>query len=324
MNLLIILILVLGSELLLRQVFGFGRPLLYRSDPHMGYRVAPSQNIQRFGNRIRINQFSMRNDPITPERSPQTLRILMLGDSLVNGMVWTDQDQTLTALVQQKLAASDQIPTAIVAQGEIPQSIEVLNVAAGSWAPRNELAYLREFGTFESQLLILVINTDDFFGAPPRPEVVGQDPAYPDRYPLCAWAEFLEQFWRRLPLPSALKPKRSKLVPLPPEKDVVGINLKAIDDIYTLTQTTNTQFLLILSPLRRELDQQGGSRDYEKKARQRLQHWVNDRQISYLDLLPSFNAHPNPLDLYSDHIHLSLLGNQWVAETIVRELGNRE
>ena len=123
MNLLIILILVLGSELLLRQVFGFGRPLLYRSDPHMGYRVAPNQNIRRFGNRVRINQFSMRNDPITPERSPQTLRILMLGDSLVNGMVWTDQDQTLTALVQQKLAASDQIP-AIVAQGDIPSLLK--------------------------------------------------------------------------------------------------------------------------------------------------------------------------------------------------------
>jgi hypothetical protein len=109
----------------------------------MGYRVAPNQNIRRFGNRVRINQFSMRNDPITPERSPQTLRILMLGDSLVNGMVWTDQDQTLTALVQQKLTESDQISTAIGVNGSVPQHIEVLNVAAGSWAPRNELAYLR-------------------------------------------------------------------------------------------------------------------------------------------------------------------------------------
>ena len=319
MTLLIILILVLGSEFFLRQVFGFGRPLLYRSDPHMGYRVAPNQNIRRFGNRVRINQFSMRNDPITPERSPQTLRILMLGDSLVNGMVWTDQDQTLTALVQQKLTESNHISGV---NEPVPQRIEVLNVAAGSWAPRNELAYLREFGTFEAQLLILVINTDDFFGAPPRPEVVGQDPAYPDRYPLCAWVEFLEQFWRRLPLPSTLGLKRSKLIPLPPEKDVLDINLKAIDDIYTLTQTTDTQFLLILSPLRRELDMEGGSRDYEKKARQRLQDWVNAHQISFLDLLTDFNAHPSPLDLYSDHIHLSLQGNQWVAEAIVGEIEN--
>jgi len=304
----IVLLLFLGSELLLRQVFGLGRPLLYRSDPHMGYRVAPNQNLRRFGNRIYINEFSMRNEPITPQRSPQTLRILMLGDSLVNGMVWTDQSQTLTAFLHQEL-------TEIT-----PKMIEVLNVAAGSWAPRNELAYLQEFGTFESQCLILVINTDDFFGAPPRPEVVGQDPAYPDRYPPGAWAEVFQQIWRRFPLTAHHQLNQLKRLSPPPEKDVVGINLKAIEDIYSLTHGANAKFFLVLSPLRRELDREGGSRDYEKKARQRLQEWVTQHQIPLLDLLPSFNAHPNPLSLFSDHIHLSFQGNQWVAEAIVQQI----
>lgn len=311
----IVLALVVGSELFLKQVLGLGRPLLYRSDPHMGYRVAPNQNIRRLGNRIRINEFSMRNDPITPERSADTLRILMLGDSLVNGMVWTDQEKTLTALVHQKLENS---PQNSQSDRLIHDRIEVLNVAAGSWGPRNELAYLKQFGTFQSQILILVINTDDFFGAPPRPEVVGQHPAYPDRYPPGAWAEVFQQVWRQFPLTARMARNRAK--PVPQEKDIVGINLKAIEEIYALTQRENAEFFLILSPLRRELDREGGSRDYEKKARQRLQDWVTQQHISFLDLLPGFNAHPNPLNLFSDHIHLSLQGNQWVAEAIVRHL----
>ncbi|MGA1132998.1 MAG: SGNH/GDSL hydrolase family protein [Prochlorotrichaceae cyanobacterium] len=311
---------LLGSEFLLQQVFGLGRPLLYRADPHTGYRVAPNQKLRRFGNRIQINQFSMRNAPISPTRSAETLRILMLGDSLVNGMVWTDQTQTLTALVQsnleQKVAAD---PEAIV-----PHEIEVLNVAAGSWGPRNELAYLQQFGTFQSQILILVLNTDDFFGAPPRPEVVGHNPNYPDRNPPGAWAEVLQQLWRRLPLPAAWRSswglQPAPLPPLPEEKDVIGINLKAIDAIYTLTQAEGMQFFVVLSPLRRELEQEGGSRDYEKTLRQRFQDWADQHQVAVLDLLPLFNAHPRPLTLFSDHIHLSSVGNQEVAAAIVQRL----
>jgi hypothetical protein len=281
--------------------------LLYQADLHTGYRVAPNQVTQRFGNHIRINEFSMRNDPITPHRPPQTLRVLMLGDSLVNGMVWTDQGQTLTAWLARGLDQQ-------VLPHRPETQVEVLNVAAGSWGPRNELGYLQTWGGFESQVLILVLNTDDFFGGPLRPEVVGRDPNYPDRYPVAALAEVTDQLWRRLPFS-----KPPAVPPLPPEQDVVGINLKAIADIHHFSQRQGMGFMVVLSPLTRELAVQGGSRNYEKKARQRLQDWVASQGVVYLDLLPLMNDHPQPLTLFSDHIHLSVAGNQWVSQAILRE-----
>ena len=305
----IFILLVIGLEFTLKGVFGLGRPLLYVADPHIGYRVAPNQNLRRFGNRIRINQFSMRNDPITPERSPQTLRLLMVGDSLVNGVLWTDQDQILTALVQREAEKL------LLPQFPALKTIEVLNVSAGSWGPRNQLAYLHQFGCFQSQALILVLNTDDFFSRLPNPEIVGKNPNYPDRNPPLALAELGQQFWRRIPAKFKFGFAPPVQYSPPPEKDILSINLKTIAAIAEFAQQEGCSFFLVLSPLRRELN--GGARDYEETARQKLKSWTEEAHIPYLDLRPIFDAYSDPISLYDDHIHLSLIGNQKVSQAIV-------
>ena len=306
-----LLILLIGLEYGLKSIFGLGRPMLYVADPTMGYRVAPNQITRRFGNRIRINEFSMRNDPITPERSPQTLRLLMLGDSLVNGVLWTDQSEILTAHVQR-----DTVISLLPRFPEMNQ-IEVLNVSAGSWGPRNQLAYLHQFGCFQSQAVILVLNTDDFFGQLPTPEAVGHDPNYPDRYPPSALVELLQQVWRRIPGKAKLGfPPPARPTP-PPERNIVEINLKTIALIAEFSRQEKAQFFLVLSPLKRELTRQGGSRDYEQTARNKLQAWTAEADVPYLDLLPLFNLQSDPMALYDDHIHLSQQGNQIVSKAIV-------
>jgi hypothetical protein len=72
-------------EVVLRMQFGLGTPPLYVADARTGYRLAPNQSLRRRGNRIDINQYSMRGDPIDSQRQPDTFRILLLGDSIVNG-----------------------------------------------------------------------------------------------------------------------------------------------------------------------------------------------------------------------------------------------
>ncbi|MEO0885976.1 MAG: SGNH/GDSL hydrolase family protein, partial [Cyanobacteria bacterium J06648_10] len=101
--------------------------------------------------------------------------------------------------------------------------------------------------------------------------------------------------------------------------DRVGKNLTAINGIYqTVSHDLNTDsahnsFVLILSPLKRELP---GPRDYELVARKRLQDWATENDIVYRDLLPTFQQHPAPDTLYRDHIHLSPAGNQLVSDII--------
>lgn len=284
-------------ELTLRIVFGFGDSLLYIADPDIGYLLAPNQSVKRFGNHIEINEYSMRSPQFAPKPDVGTERILMIGDSIINGGWWTDQKDTVSELIRR---SSDRL--------------EVLNASANSWSPRNELAYLQRFGTFHAAVIVLVINTDDLFGTPPTSLAVGRDRNYPDCKPISAIVEVLDRYFLPAPeLPAELKKIQSE------GGDRVGINLKAIRQIHDLANQNQAKFVLAMTPLLREIT--SGSRDYEIIARQRLIEMTQAENIKYIDFLTVFKMESvDPPTLYRDHIHLNGAGNQilsrWIQKSI--------
>ncbi|XPM55949.2 MAG: SGNH/GDSL hydrolase family protein [Leptolyngbya sp. IPPAS B-1204] len=297
---------LLATGLLLElglRILGFGNPLIYIADPQIGYLLAPNQQTRRFGKHIAINQYSMRSPNITATRPQETLRVLLLGDSIVNGGWWTDQSQTISALLQQQLQ-SQSLPN---------RQVEVLNASANSWAPRNQLAYLQRFGSFEAQMIVLVINTDDLFAAAPTSVVVGRDRNYPERKPVLGLIEVLQRY--------LLKPKPiPELATVQAEAgDRVGANLAAIQQIQQFAEKQNAKFMLLMTPLLREVELPG-SRDYEQKARQRLQAFAQTNRIPLIDCLPLFNSLKQPETIYRDHIHLNPSGNQRVSTLILQQI----
>lgn len=294
--LMIVLSLGGGLELGLRLILGLGNPLLYLADDQMGYRLAPNQQTRRFGNRIFINQYSMRSNPIAEQPAPDTRRILLLGDSVANGGWWTDQTNTISEMLSQDLRS--------IVEG---QSVEILNASANSWGPRNELAYLQRFGSFGAQTVVVLINTDDLFAQAPSPWAVGHDRNYPNRKPALALVELLDRYRRASASESPPKPKE--------EGDRVSLNLDAIQMMCEITQQTNARFLLAMTPLLREIGHPG-SRDYEIVVRQRLLNFTQVHQIPYLDFLPIFQSVSQPETLYRDHIHLSPEGNRLVSHSL--------
>lgn len=298
---------MLGLEVSLRLLFGFGNPLTYIADKEIGYLLAPNQRTRRVGNRIAINAYSMRSPTLTVERPASMLRVLLLGDSVANGAWWTDQDQTISALI-----ASQLNPLASLS-GQMPfERVEVLNASANSWGPRNELAYLRRFGPFNAQAVVLLINTDDLFAPAPTSVPVGRDRNYPSQKPLLALSEALSRLLPYQPPPEMAAVNAQG-------GDRVGANLEAIRQIQTLVNAADAQFLLAMTPLLREIGEPG-PRDYERNARDRLSELRKNQQIPYVDFLPVFNALETPATLYRDHIHLSIQGNQTVSEAIARSL----
>nr|WP_242032908.1 SGNH/GDSL hydrolase family protein [Oscillatoria sp. FACHB-1406] len=278
-------------------IWGFGNPPLYIADEKIGYLLAPNQRLRRMGNRIEINEYSMRSPSVARERPEGTLRVLLLGDSVANGGWWTDRAQTISYLMQEQLQ-----------QGG--QTVEVLNASANSWSPRNELAYVRRFGLFGAQVVVLLINTDDLFGTKPSSLQVGRDRNYPDRKPPLALVEaYTKYFVKQKPIPGLAEIHKE-------EGDRVGINLEAIGNLNEIARANNSQLILAMTPLLREIGKPG-PRDYELTARERVKQFVNKRDIFYLDFLVDFNAHSDPKTLYRDHIHLSPLGNEKVRDRVV-------
>ena len=299
-----LLCLGLGLELLLRWGFGFGNPPLYVTDEQTGYRLAPNQTIRRFGNRILVNQYSMRGQSITESPASDTLRVLLLGDSIANGGWWTDQQNVLSVLIEQTLADNLSLPY---------KTVEVLNASANSWGPRNELGYLKAFGHFDATVVVLLINTDDLFATAPTSVQVGRDRSYPDRKPPLALVEVYNRlFVKPQPIPELEVVQQEG-------GDRVGNNLEAIRQVQVLTQTSQSHLLLAMTPLKREV-QPPGPRDYELVARQRVDDFTAELTIPYVDFLAAFQNHTDVDTLYRDHIHLSQSGNTLVSDEIAQKI----
>ncbi|MCW6037993.1 SGNH/GDSL hydrolase family protein [Spirulina subsalsa FACHB-351] len=295
-------ILLGGLEVTLRVLFGFGDPLVYIPDEEIGYLLAPNQRVKRMGNRVEINQFSMRGQGIEKDCPMGGKRVLLLGDSVANGGWWTDQEQIISRCLEGELGEK---------LGGIP--VQVLNASANSWGPRNELAYVQRFGLFGARVVVVLINTDDLFGVAPSPVLVGRDRNYPDRKPLSA----LTEVYSRYLTPARPVPQWEAHQKEPGDR--VGFNLAALEGIYAIAQAQNAHLIIALTPLLRELDPTG-PKDYEIIARNRLQSFTEAHPLTYIDFLPLFAQHSQPEALYRDHIHLSPRGNQEVSQTLIPPL----
>lgn len=302
-------------EVLLRVLLGFGNPLIYIPDAECGYLLAPNQKVRRLGNRIEINEYSMRTGSIAPLPVPETLRVLLLGDSVANGGWWTHQTDIISEIMARQLRLQvHNLTSDTQLDSKVKYSdCEVLNASANSWGPRNQLAYAKQFGLFGAKVLVLLLNTDDLFASVPSAGIVGRDRSYPDRKPPLAIVDLLSRYL----LPTV--PVSSSTAPTPETGDLVGRNLEAIRQIQIICVSANVKFLLSLTPKRHEFGEPG-LRDWEVKARVRLAELVKTEKITYIDFLPIFNSVAELPKLYRDSIHLNPQGNQLVSQTICRQI----
>ncbi len=178
-----LIVLLVISEIMLRIIWGFGAPLLSVPDADIDYYFRPDQKCVRFGNRVVYNNKSMRMDYDIKDADRNCIdRIIVCGDSVINGGTLTDQKDVATNIVQSRY------PTNVV---------QVLNVSAGSWGPGNILAYLKKFGGFDATGIIIEVDSHDLWEDDPRVSggsIVGRDLAFPGEKPICAIHELLTRY----------------------------------------------------------------------------------------------------------------------------------
>lgn len=126
-------------------MIGFGSPLLFEASKTFEYRNKPNQKLYKFGNTIVTNSFGMRSE----EPSPNKVKILKIGDSIINGGSQTDQEELSSTLLSKWLSKS------------CSSDVQVLNISAGSWGPDNAYNYLAEYGTFDAKFAVVVFSSHD-------------------------------------------------------------------------------------------------------------------------------------------------------------------
>lgn len=179
----------IASELFLKFVLGLSNPPLFISHPMIGYCYAPNQNLLRWQNRIYYNDYHQRSENLNPHSD---YRILMLGDSILNGGTLCDQQQTISEKWEQLLnqKKADNKSSNVSNQNEL---FEVLNASAASWGIPNEWAYLQSFGTFKADCVVLVLGTSDLIQEKSTAEVLGSR-NYPTENFYTAWGELLSRY----------------------------------------------------------------------------------------------------------------------------------
>lgn len=296
------------AELTLRLAFGLGNPVLSQADPDTGYRFQPNQKIFRFGKHIQYNQYSQRSEPITLAKSPGKLRILMTGDSVLNGGNPTDQSQTITELFEAKLSAAG-------------HPAEVLNASAGSWGIGNEFAYLRKFGTFNANAVILQIGNHDLTQPTSTSEVVGHHPAFPDHPPLLA----MQEAWTRYAWPELANRLGlgSPFNELPPPKSSspdqqFKENMESLKQIVKLVRAKKIPVFVLYTPNLDDLLPKPKDSPYKHeflRMLKTLQVPIIDTQTAWSRLPPTTVE-----TFFRDWVHLNVPANQAIAQQLFDQL----
>lgn len=142
--------LMLVAEVGLRWVVGIGEAPYSIDDPSTEYRFAPGATYHRMGHTIHFNAYSMRSEDFSKNKTQANeRRILFIGDSIINGGGQTDQSQLASELIGKRLREEMGVP------------VVVGNASAASWGPENELGYVRKFGLFDADVVVLVVSSHD-------------------------------------------------------------------------------------------------------------------------------------------------------------------
>jgi lysophospholipase L1-like esterase len=302
------LIVLSAIEIGLRSVYGLGHPVLSQKDDYTGYRFQPNQNLVRFGKRVIYNQYSQRSAAITPNKPDHTLRILMVGDSVLNGGNPTDQSQIMTEYLKPKLQQGD-------------RQVEVLNASAGSWGIGNHLGYIKEFGTFQSDAVIFQIGTHDLIQATSTSGKVGIDPNYPDRpFALAIQEAVVRYLWPKLA--EALHLGVAATADIQPLRDVSDRqfeqNMQSLKTSVNLIRQAKIPVYVLFTPNRADVVPTATVPPYQAQFLEVLKQL----QVPVVDSYGAWSKQPTTTveSYFRDKVHLSESGNGAIADLVWQKL----
>lgn len=295
-----VLVLVVVAELVSRFLLGLGTPPLYEADAGFEYRLLPNQDVQRFGNHIQVNRWGMRSPDFgNTKTDPQELRVMVFGDSVVNGGSQIDQAALSTSLLQSAL------------QTRLVRPVTVGNISAGSWGPGNWLAYADRFGFFEADVVVLVVGSGDHAD---NPVFAPLDADHPSQAPTLALQEAVLRYLPRYlpqPLRGLLKePPEGTPVAREPGPQDSARGLADLQQFLQLAQGGRRQVIVLHHP---DHDELSSGRYLDGHAQ--IRDLVRGLSLPFVELrTPYLAAGPG---IYRDNIHHSAQGQQVMADSLL-------
>ncbi|WP_028323988.1 hypothetical protein [Desulfatirhabdium butyrativorans] len=284
----------IASEFIIRWFFRLDCHPLYSPHATIEYLLQPSQNIVCDGKIFQTNRWSMRSPDFENAKPPGEIRLLVFGDSVVNGTV-LDQRELATSLLTIDLTQRFRKPVIIG------------NISAASWGIPNYLAYEKEYGLFNADAVVLVFSSHDIYDVPTF------DPLSPINQPQTRRQFLLPHFIKKLF--GWLQDNGLQLYQPLYYKDsekLKAICVKALEDFYTDLRKQGIPLLLVFHYQKDELASEQDNAFIE---------WANANGVTVVSdrqaLAAALRTSQNP---YMDIIHLNAIGQGLLEQVILSGL----
>lgn len=291
-----------GGELAARYALGMGDPPLFKADPQIEYLPLAGRSYRRFGNDVSYNSYSMRSPEFPAEKAdPAELRVMVIGDSVVNGGSPSDQSELATTLLPGLL------------REELGRPVVVGNISCGSWGPLNQLEYVRRFGLFGADVVVIVLNSEDA-GDAPTYAPLGRE--LPTRTPLLALEELFTLY-----VPKAFRyhvlGEKEDLTAVPePNAEDVRASLAAVERLVETAREAGASVVLVHHFRLPELQAGKPEKGYEN-----LKAVASKLGLPYVDTKHEITRLMREKQQgYRDYIHPDAAGQVALAEILAREV----
>jgi len=289
--------LIAGGELFARFVLGLGHPPLSVAHPTIEYMLV-AQDVRRFGNRVLVNDYGMRNEAVTPAPARNETRVLVYGDGVVNGGALTDHKDLATTDATYWSSRRNARP------------FVYLNVSAESWGPGNQLAHMKTYGFFAASAAILVLSSHD---ANDEPTFAPLDPStHPTQAPVSALTEGASRYLPRLArwlarwLGVGGAPAQTEAPPPPG----AFASQASLQEMFDLMAAQNLPACVFLHPSRQEL------MTTPMEGHGLISRLAVDRGVPVFDLGETYKGTTIPERAYRDDIHISAFGQAALSKTL--------
>lgn len=295
----VVIVLFLCGEVFARYFLGLGNPPLYVGDSDIEYMLKPNQDVNRFGNRYIVNQYGMRSKRFEQKKDKE-IRILLFGDSVLNGGSLTDHNELATTLLENRL---NEIYNEHVVTG---------NASAGSWGPGNWLAYARKYGFLETDMVILIISSHDYMD---NPTFKPLDYHYPTEKPVSALLEGFNRYFVPRFLP-ALTGGTDEKEHTTSEFEAGKKGLQDLEQFLEMAKHNSDSVMVFQHWGRAET-----TNDSLQVGNKRISALCARMNIPAVELGPAYQAALRKNEQpFRDKIHPNPIGQRLIFETILKEL----
>jgi len=236
--------------------------------------------------------------------NPNELRVLVVGDSVIFGGSQVNQPDICTSRAQRIL------------RHDLQRPVVVANISAGNWRLTNMDEYIKRFGTFDADAMILVLSAHDYANLPHPYPYTKFDPDFPDHAPLFALQELISRYGIKYAKHYLhLDRAQVEAYAIPPSQEDIDAGLAALRHILKTAQARYIR-VAILQHLR--------TTEYgkpETPGHAMIKSTAEAMGVRVIQLAPDFKAamdagqHP-----YNDDIHPTSTGQAILANAIVREV----